>query len=101
RAVASGRTGCAGGSRRRLRVERYRARVGRRGRGHAPVILDVAARRAELTPRRRALWWQGAWFSYAELNDRAVRMASALLDAGVKRGDRVAILAHNHVAHID
>ena len=65
------------------------------------MILDVAARRAELTPERRALWWQGAWFSYAELNDRAARAAAALAAAGVKRGDRVSILAHNHIAHID
>lgn len=65
------------------------------------MILDVAARRAALTPERRALWWQGAWLSYAELNDRAERTATALHTAGVRRGDRVAILAHNHVAHVD
>lgn len=65
------------------------------------MIVDVAARRKELTPERRALWWQGAWFSYAQLNDRAERTAAALLAAGVTRGDRVAILAHNHIAHID
>ncbi|HET8984904.1 MAG TPA: AMP-binding protein [Trueperaceae bacterium] len=65
------------------------------------MILDIAARRAELTPDRPALWWQGSWLTYAELDDRAERTATALYAAGVRRGDRVAILAHNHVAHID
>src|SRR5690606_31420022 len=65
------------------------------------MILDVAARRAALTPDRPALWWQGTWLSYADLDDRAERTASVLHEAGVGRGDRVAILAHNHVAHVD
>ena len=65
------------------------------------MILDVAARRADLTPERPALWWQGTWLSYADLDDRAARTASVLHEAGVGRGDRVAILAHNHVAHVD
>lgn len=33
--------------------------------------------------------------SYAALNERACRLANALLEAGVQRGDRVAVLLHN------
>jgi fatty-acyl-CoA synthase len=65
------------------------------------VILDVAAKRAELTPDAPALLWRGRWLTYAELNDRAERLAAALREAGVEKGERVAILAANHVAHID
>ncbi len=65
------------------------------------MILDVAARRAELTPDAPALLWRGRWLTYGELDDRAERLTDALRRAGVRKGDRVAVLAANHVAHID
>ncbi len=65
------------------------------------MILDVAAKRAELTPDRPALLWEGRWLTYADLDDRAERLAAALREAGVGHGDRVALLAANHVAHVD
>lgn len=66
-----------------------------------PVILDIAARRAELTPERPAVFAGGRWHTYAELNTRAERLAARLHGAGVRRGDRVGIMAANHLAHID
>ncbi len=65
------------------------------------MILDVAARRADLTPEREALWWEGRWYTYAELNERAERTAALLARMGVRKGDRVAIAAHNHIGHVD
>lgn len=65
------------------------------------MILDIAARRADLTPRRQAVWADGRWYDYAELNRRAEALAARLHEAGVRRGDRVGILANNHLAHID
>lgn len=65
------------------------------------MILDVAAKRAQLTPDAPALLWEDRWLTYAELDDRAERLAAALREAGVRKGDRVALLAHNHVAHVD
>ncbi len=65
------------------------------------MILDVAARRADLTPEREALWWEGCWYTYAELNERANRTALLLAGLGVRKGDRVAIAAHNHLGHLD
>lgn len=65
------------------------------------MILDVARRRAELTPDRPALWWRGRWLDYAELDRRASRAAAYLAARGVARGDRVAIVAHNDIAHLD
>ena len=63
--------------------------------------FDLARRRAELTPRRPALLWRGAWRSYAELDRGATALAGRLAAAGVGWGDRVAILAHNHLAHLE
>ena len=65
------------------------------------MILDIARRRAELTPARPAVFWQGRWYDYAEMNRRAERLAGLLAGRGIGKGDRVAILALNHIAHLD
>ncbi len=65
------------------------------------MIFDLAAKRAQLTPERKALYFAGQWYSYKTLNERATRLAARLAQAGVKKGDRVSILAQNHLAHID
>ena len=65
------------------------------------MIIDLAAWRAQQTPDRPAVRWRGDWLSYAELDRRARQLAARLHAEGVRRGDRVAILAHNHVAHLD
>lgn len=65
------------------------------------MITDLAAWRAGLTPERPAVHWRGRWYTYAELDQRARALAARLQAEGVRRGDRVAILALNHLAHVD
>lgn len=65
------------------------------------MIADLIAHRAALSPDRPAVHWRGRWYSYAEMDARATRLAGRLAAEGVKRGDRVAILALNHLAHLD
>ena len=65
------------------------------------MILDLAASRAQLTPERPAVWADGVWHDYAQLNRRATALAARLYEAGVRAGDRVSIMASNHLAHID
>ena len=43
----------------------------------------------------------GARRTYGELNDRSNQLAQLLYDRGLRRGDRVAIFAENHVAWFD
>jgi fatty-acyl-CoA synthase len=67
-------------------------------------VTDLLGNRARLTPEREALLEleTGRRFSYAELNERACRVANFLRDdLGVKAGDRVSILANNSVAFVD
>ncbi len=60
-------------------------------------LADLIDRNAAFTPDKPALRFaDGAW-SYAEFVDRIGRMAGALKsELGIRRGDRVALLAQNH-----
>ncbi|GIH90348.1 long-chain fatty acid--CoA ligase [Planobispora siamensis] len=59
------------------------------------------ARRARMTPDRTALSHRGGRTTYRELHARVNRLASALRDLGVRRGDRVAYLGVNHPALVE
>jgi acyl-CoA synthetase (AMP-forming)/AMP-acid ligase II len=50
---------------------------------------------------RPALIYQGRTFSHAEYRDRAYRLANALYARGLRRQDRVGILAQNSPAHCE
>ncbi|MDX1993379.1 MAG: long-chain fatty acid--CoA ligase [bacterium] len=69
-------------------------------------VGDIIGRRALYTPDQLAIVDAGKtphrMFTYRELNDRANRLANWLRDgAGIVKGDRVAILAHNGVEFLD
>ncbi len=57
-----------------------------------PDLLRSAVRRF---PRQKALHFEGARYTYAQLNREVNRFAHALRSLGVDRGDRVAILLPN------
>ena len=64
---------------------------------------DILGERARLTPDKTAvvLAGTGKRFTYGQLNDRAQCCAVLLQKLGIRRGDRVGILAHNRVEFID
>lgn len=69
-------------------------------------VGDFLGRRALYTPDQVAVVDAGKVphrsFTYSELNNRANRLANWLRDgAGIQKGDRVAILAHNGVEFLD
>lgn len=59
------------------------------------LIGKVLAQRALITPDREALIFKDRTFTYQELNRRANKAANALLDLGVKQGDRIGLLMFN------
>ena len=69
-------------------------------------VGDYSGRRALYSPDQLAIVDAGKTphrtFTYRELNDRANRLANWLREgAGIQKGDRVAILAHNGVEFLD
>ncbi|GGS18797.1 fatty-acyl-CoA synthase [Streptomyces humidus] len=59
------------------------------------------ARRARKTPHRTALIHDDRPTDYATLYTRTTRLAHALRDRGVRRGDRIAYLGPNHPAYLE
>ncbi|HVE92420.1 MAG TPA: long-chain fatty acid--CoA ligase [Actinomycetota bacterium] len=60
-----------------------------------------ARRRADLTPWRVAVECYGRQTTYQQLNDRTNSKAAALVEHGVAKGDRVAVLARNSVEYLE
>jgi len=64
------------------------------------VIADMIRRSAYHYPDKKALIFGETSLTYRELESESNRVANALLDLGVKKYDRVAILAHNTRHHV-
>jgi len=54
----------------------------------ATLVEELAAR----TPDSRALWFEGRWRTFAELNEQANRVASVLVARGATAGDCLALM---------
>ena len=59
------------------------------------------AKRANGSPRRRALTFEGTTWTYGELQDRIDRLAAGLRAHGVNHGDRVGFLGFNQPAFLE
>ena len=58
-------------------------------------LIDIVSETASQRPDHPALLFKGSVISYAGLEAASTAFASALVDLGVKRGDRVALLLPN------
>ena len=61
---------------------------------------ELLWRSAQRVPQKTALVYRDQRWSYAELHALANRMANALLDRGVAKGERVAVLSHNNASFV-
>ena len=64
-------------------------------------IGEFLTKRAFLTPTREGLVCEKIRRTYLELNERANRLANAMLNLGIRRGDRVGLLALNEPEYYD
>jgi fatty-acyl-CoA synthase len=64
------------------------------------VIADMVRRARYHFPDRKAMIFGDKSLTYSEMEDECNRVANALADLGVKKYDRVAILAHNTIHHV-
>lgn len=64
-------------------------------------IGEFLSKRAFLTPKREGLVCEEIRRTYQDLNERANRLANAMMKLGVRRGDRVGLLALNEPEYYD
>ena len=64
-------------------------------------VGEVIRWRARQHPNRVAVWHRGAELTYAELDRRSNRVANALVDAGLRPGQRVCMLDKSHAGCIE
>ncbi len=64
-------------------------------------IGDILKRSATYFPNRTAVVFEGRRLTYAEINDQTNRLANALTDIGVKKGDKVTVLFYNSFQFIE
>ena len=62
---------------------------------------DILALSAAIVPERPATLYDGSIQTYAELADRANRLANAMAQLGVGSGDRIAVLDVNTPEHLE
>lgn len=67
---------------------------------HPSTVPDVLRRSAARVPERIALHFADRRWSYRELDAAVTRAAAALLDRGLRAGDRVAALGRNSDAYL-
>lgn len=58
-------------------------------------LLDVAAESAKMRPAHPAMIFKGARISYSDLEKLSDTFAAALIDLGIKKGDRVVFMLPN------
>jgi acyl-CoA synthetase (AMP-forming)/AMP-acid ligase II len=59
-------------------------------------IGSLPRRRIKAAAAKVAIEYEGRTFTYADVEERSRRLANALRDAGIGRGDRVAYVGFNH-----
>ena len=64
-------------------------------------IGNIVSRNAIQFPDREALVFEDLRYTWTELNDRINRLANSLLSLGLKKGDKVAMLAENIPAMVE
>src|SRR5690348_3612581 len=69
--------------------------------GSQPRLDALLARAALSEPNRDAVIFQGRTWRYAEVYDRALRLAGALAALGVQKGDRVAFWMGNRAEFLE
>lgn len=64
------------------------------------VVADIVGRSAHRNPEKPALIYQNTTLTYRQLENKSNQVANALIELGVQKYDRVAILAHNTIDHV-
>jgi len=68
--------------------------------GASGLLYELLSAKASIQPARPAIRCRGHEISYGELEETSSRLASFLIDAGIRRGDRVGILLEKSIESV-
>jgi long-chain acyl-CoA synthetase len=61
---------------------------------------EMLGRTARAYPNQQAMWFLGSTMTFAELNDKVDRLATALTNLGLRKGDVVALMLPNSFQYV-
>jgi long-chain acyl-CoA synthetase len=64
------------------------------------LIHQFLADSAQHCPEKEAVWYNGEWMNYGKIDEQSSKLAVSLIETGVRRGDRVALLFENSFNYI-
>lgn len=64
------------------------------------LLHQLLRRSAQQVPEKGAVWDNGQWYTYGYLDARSNQVARLLMDLGIKRQDRIAILLENSIDYV-
>ena len=67
---------------------------------HTKLVHSFIGDSAELFSTKHALYTQGKWHTYGDLNNKANQLANLLIKRGLQKGDRVALLLENSMEYV-
>ena len=65
------------------------------------LLTDLCTRNAKRFPEKTAVVFKDVRYSFREFEERTNRLANALIDIGVQKGDRVAVLLNNRHQYVE
>lgn len=64
------------------------------------LVHDFLKNAAQTYPDRYAVWFEGAWFTYSEIDEKADKLAAYLTENGIKKGDRISLILDNSIDYV-
>ncbi len=64
------------------------------------LIQHILENAAQKFPDKKAIWYNGEWMVYSDIDLKSSRIANYLKESGVRRGERIALLSENSFFYI-
>lgn len=64
------------------------------------LIQHIIENAAQKFPDKKAIWYNGEWMVYSDIDLKSSKIANFLKESGVRRGERIALLSENSFFYI-
>ncbi len=64
------------------------------------LVHNFLEKSAEKYPDRKAVWCKDEWMTFSEIERKSNKMANFLVQIGIKKGERIALLYENSFQYV-